>query len=86
MTLVAKSDQSTGNCRYASYVLQSNDLVFSFTAPYSRKAPGEGTSVPFAHYKQQDAFDFIMTHGMAVRAVGACGSWRVAGLLVPACG
>ncbi|KAJ9522677.1 hypothetical protein QJQ45_019757, partial [Haematococcus lacustris] len=38
MTLVAKSDQSTGNSTFASYVLRSNDLVFTFTAPYSRWA------------------------------------------------
>ena len=27
MQLVAKSDQSTGNSSFASYVLESNDLV-----------------------------------------------------------
>ncbi len=36
MGLVAKSDQSTGNSAYASYALQSNDLVFAFTAPYAK--------------------------------------------------
>jgi 4-hydroxyphenylpyruvate dioxygenase len=36
MSLIAKSDQSTGNSTFASYVLQSNDLVFTFTAPYSK--------------------------------------------------
>lgn len=38
MTLVAKSDQSTGNSTFASYVLQSNELVFTFTAPYAKYA------------------------------------------------
>ncbi len=36
MTLVAKTDQSTGNSTFASYVLQSNELVFTFTAPYAK--------------------------------------------------
>lgn len=40
MTLVAKSDQSTGNEVFASYALKSGDLVFAFTAPYSRKVMG----------------------------------------------
>eukprot|EP00752_Nemacystus_decipiens_P018320 g16436.t1 len=35
MKLVAKSDQSTGNTQHASYVVQSNDLRFVCTAPYS---------------------------------------------------
>ncbi|CAM9922761.1 unnamed protein product [Ectocarpus sp. 6 AP-2014] len=35
MKLVAKSDQSTGNAQHASYVVQSNDLRFVCTAPYS---------------------------------------------------
>jgi 4-hydroxyphenylpyruvate dioxygenase len=36
MTLVSKSDQSTGNSLFASYVLQSHELVFAFTAPYAK--------------------------------------------------
>ena len=36
MALVAKSDQSTKNSCFASYVLQSGELVFTLTAPYSR--------------------------------------------------
>jgi len=70
MSLVAKSDQSTGNSKFASYVLQSHDLVFTFTAPYSRKVAGNSTSVPLEHYDQQQAFDFICSHGLAVRSVG----------------
>lgn len=34
MRLVAKSDHSTGNQTFASYVAQSGDLVMAFTAPY----------------------------------------------------
>lgn len=77
LSLVSKSDQSTGNTLFASYVLKSNDLVFTFTAPYSRVAwkNGMGTAgkVPLPHYDQQQAHGFIATHGLAVRAVGEYG-------------
>ncbi|KXZ47898.1 hypothetical protein GPECTOR_32g511 [Gonium pectorale] len=70
MSLVAKSDQSTSNTLYASYALQSNDLVFAFTAPYSRKCAAAGEGTPFRHYSVDQAYDFINNHGLAVRAVG----------------
>jgi hypothetical protein len=35
MELVSKSDQSTGNTKHASYVLQSGEMKMVFTAPYS---------------------------------------------------
>lgn len=73
MTLVAKSDHSTGNSKYASYVLRSGDLTFTFTAPYSRKcaADAANSDEPLPDYDQQQAMDFVCTHGMAVRSVGA---------------
>ncbi|KAI8475492.1 MAG: 4-hydroxyphenylpyruvate dioxygenase [Monoraphidium minutum] len=71
MTLVAKSDQSTGNATFASYVLQSHELVFALTAPYSRKAPRGGDGgAPLPGYSQDAAYEFLNTHGLAVRAVG----------------
>jgi 4-hydroxyphenylpyruvate dioxygenase len=81
MTLVARSDQSTGNPVFASYVLQSNDLVFAFTAPYSTKAATEALAaaaagsapavqVPAPGYDAGVAHAFLQAHGMAVRAVG----------------
>lgn len=70
MTLMAKSDQSTGNSVFASYVLQSNDLVFTFTAPYSRVLNQPSTNVPLPHYDRQQANDFLACHGLAVRAIG----------------
>eukprot|EP00798_Chlamydomonas_sp_ICE-L_P024026 gene24026-9601_t len=72
LSLVAKSDQSTGNPRYASYVLKSNELVFTFTAPYSTKASqmGASSSVPWPHYDQGKAYEFLKAHGLGVRAVG----------------
>lgn len=41
---VAKSDHSTGNPLYASYVLQSQELVFVFTAPYAPPSPSFSSS------------------------------------------
>ncbi len=50
MTLVAKSDLSTSNTQFASYVLQSNDVVFAFTAPYSRTAWKTSGTPSSAHH------------------------------------
>lgn len=69
MQLVAKSDQSTGNSQFASYVLNSNDLTFVVTAPYSQQA-APGTASPTPWYSKQQAFDFASKHGLAVRSVG----------------
>ncbi|KAF0693366.1 hypothetical protein As57867_000654, partial [Aphanomyces stellatus] len=70
LNLVAKSDQSTGNHAYASYVMQSGELQLVITAPYSRANQKEATAaqplpafdVPFAH-------EFCNKHGLAVRAM-----------------
>ncbi|EFJ46247.1 4-hydroxyphenylpyruvate dioxygenase [Volvox carteri f. nagariensis] len=70
MTLVAKSDQSTNNTLYASYVLRSNDLVFTFTAPYSRKCAAVSEGTPLRHYRVDEAYDFVNCHGLGVKAVG----------------
>ncbi|PNH07462.1 4-hydroxyphenylpyruvate dioxygenase [Tetrabaena socialis] len=70
MPLVAKSDQSTGNQLYASYVLRSNDLVFAFSAPYSRRCASLSENTPMQQYDINQAYEFINCHGMAVRAVG----------------
>lgn len=79
MPLVAKSDQSTGNSSFASFVLRSNDLTFSFSAPYSQKvargvAPPLGAAVeqavPIPYMKGDEAQAFFSKHGLAVRAVG----------------
>lgn len=73
MTLVAKSDQSTGNPLFASYALQSHELVFAFTAPYSRRAPRPDGAPPppLPGYSQDAAYEFLAAHGLAARAVGA---------------
>ncbi len=46
MNLVAKSDQSTGNSAFASYAVQSGELVFAVTAPYSRACRAAGVRFP----------------------------------------
>lgn len=70
MPLVAKSDQSTGNSAFASYVLKSNDLTFVFTAPYSRKIQLTQSDLALPSYNHDKMYDFINAHGLAVRAVG----------------
>lgn len=73
MTPIAKTDQSTGNHHCASYVLQSNDLVFAFTAPYgvnNANKPPDSSPPPLPYYNPDHAHQFIQKHGLAVRAVG----------------
>lgn len=69
MQLVAKSDLSTGNNVYASYVVQSNDLTFVFTAPYNT-ANVEATSPPHPSFNTDETNKFLTQHGLAVKAVG----------------
>eukprot|EP00210_Caulerpa_lentillifera_P006230 g5951.t1 len=70
MSLVAKSDQETGNGRFGSYVLKSDELVFAFTAPYSSLGEADGIRVPQSTYSKDTAFQFLKAHGMGVRAIG----------------
>ncbi|CAM9519505.1 unnamed protein product [Ascophyllum nodosum] len=86
MSLVAKSDQSTGNTQHASYAVKSNDLCFLFTAPYSlatakhggsREIPSDDvgsdsstSSPPLPGFDPEAAHLFFQRHGMAGRAVG----------------
>ncbi|EFJ29824.1 hypothetical protein SELMODRAFT_91092 [Selaginella moellendorffii] len=71
MHLVAKSDHSTGNHTYCSYVISSRELVFAFTAPYSsKKADQELSQMPHPGFSSSDARRFFSMHGLAVRAVG----------------
>lgn len=70
MTLVAKSDQGTGNHHFASYVMQSGDIRFTFTAPYSTATDKSTSNPPVSWYDQDFAYDFLKRHGMAVRSMG----------------
>lgn len=66
---VAISNLTTGNKHYALSVLQSQNITFAFTAPYSNPDV-EGSTYPHPFYDQELAHDFNRKHGFAVRAVG----------------
>ncbi|RHZ19174.1 hypothetical protein DYB31_010697 [Aphanomyces astaci] len=70
LNLVAKSDQSTGNHAYASYVMQSGDLQLVITAPYSRQNQKTTSTAPLPHFDVPFAHEFCAKHGLAVRAMG----------------
>jgi 4-hydroxyphenylpyruvate dioxygenase len=69
MREVALSNLTTGNKHYALSVLQSNNMVFAFTAPYSNPDL-EGSTFPHPAFDQEVAHDFNRKHGLAVRAIG----------------
>ena len=72
LKLISKSDQSTGNMFYASYVLQSNDMNMIFTAPYltnNHTTSATTNYLPFPHYCKQHANEFITTHGIGVKCI-----------------
>ncbi|KDD74142.1 hypothetical protein H632_c1538p1, partial [Helicosporidium sp. ATCC 50920] len=70
MTMVAKSDQGTGNHTYASYVMKSNEVVFTFTAPYGLSTNKSDSQPPLPYFDCAQAHAFVADHGLAVRAVG----------------
>lgn len=70
MTLIARSDQGTGNQHFASYVMNSQDITFVFTAPYSTTTNKKDSTSPMPWYSQDAAHEFIKKHGLAVRALG----------------
>ena len=78
MKLVAKSDNTTGNSAYSSYVLNSGDLTFAFSAPYGLSPEGpqgeeeerEKAGLPNPGFDGEDAHAFFRKHGLAVKAVG----------------
>jgi hypothetical protein len=66
MTLVAKSDLSTGN-----YVLQSNDVMFVITAPQFLANIKPDAPVAIPGYDPKQAYAFVQKHGLEVRTLGA---------------
>jgi len=74
LELVSKSDFSTGNSYFNSYLLQSGQVNMLFTAPYDPEreliADGEAGKVPFPHYNPGHAAQFFIKHGLSVRAIG----------------
>ncbi|KAJ1436069.1 4-hydroxyphenylpyruvate dioxygenase [Ochromonadaceae sp. CCMP2298] len=71
--MVSKSDNSTGNSVYASYLMQSGQMRMLFTAPYHAKGePSTATppDLPLPGYSPAFAADFFTIHGFGARAVG----------------
>lgn len=72
MQLVARSDLSTGNELYSSYVMKSNDIYFVITSPMGargRELGGAGLAT-WENFDQELAYDLIKKHGPFVRQVG----------------
>lgn len=70
LNIVEKSDLTTGNRKYASYVVNSGELTFVFTAAYSKNLDNEGSSEPHPDFDADRHNAFVAQHGLAVRAVG----------------
>jgi 4-hydroxyphenylpyruvate dioxygenase len=62
MPIVAVSNLSTGNSKYASTILQSNSLCFVFTAPYGMsfsKGKEEMSPPPHPGFDVEQAHNFV---------------------------
>lgn len=70
LSLVAKSDQSTGNGVYSSYVMQCNDFRLVFTAPYASATQQPSNKGPNPNFKVEQAHAFFSKHGVAAYAIG----------------
>lgn len=69
MNLIAKSDLSSGNSLYASYLLESGDVKMLFTTPYPIT---NGTYTDHSinpSFSTDVANHFIVKHGLGVRAI-----------------
>lgn len=71
MNLIAKSDSTTGNKKYASFALQSNEMCMIFTSAYNNKSADMSQHhQPHPGYDTDTANRFVIDHGLAVRAIG----------------
>lgn len=60
MSLIAKSDNTTGNTDFCSYALKSNDLTFTFTAPYNTSHSTNNHELSkLMNYHSDTLFNFI---------------------------
>ena len=73
MELAAKSDLSTGNDIFTSYVMQTGSVKMVFTAPYHNTDKSPEETSPFPGFKAKTAGEFFIKHGFAARAIG----WNV---------
>lgn len=69
MKLVARSDQSTGNKLFASYVVQSHDLVFGFTSPQPQFLAEKHVGGDLG-FDEEACREFVAQQGLGVRALG----------------
>ncbi|XP_074578831.1 4-hydroxyphenylpyruvate dioxygenase [Curcuma longa] len=74
MPLSAKSDLSTGNPLFASYLLRSASLRFLVSAPYGGPAATDAAAnstgrSPIPSFDAEVARKFSIDHGLAVRAI-----------------
>ena len=73
MELAAKSDLSTGNDIFTSYVMQTGSVKMVFTAPYNNTDKSPEETSPFPGFNAKTAGEFFIKHGFAARAIG----WNV---------
>lgn len=59
-------------CLPACPLVQSGELVFTVTAPYSRTTDKTDSIQPMPWYSPDSAFEMLNKHGLFVRAIGAC--------------
>lgn len=69
MNPTAKSDLSTGNSLFASYLMQSGDVRMLFTTPYAVTNGTVVDQISHPSYSTDVANAFIMKHGLGVRAI-----------------
>ena len=81
MQITGSTGQDTGNPFCVSYGLESGDVRFLLTAPYSKVMSAASASSPTSNipddapnplpgFSASDAHDFFSQHGIAARAVG----------------
>ena len=82
MQMVGSTGQHTGNDQCVSYGLQSGDVRFLLTAPYSTATSSAGgvaansdgfpedAPLPLPNFSPADAHHFFSKHGLAARAIG----------------
>jgi len=70
--IIAVSNIDNGNHKYTGIVVGGGDIRFAFIAPYWTEAPEPKLKFVDAipQFHAEDALQFIVKHGMAVRSIG----------------
>jgi 4-hydroxyphenylpyruvate dioxygenase len=58
-----------GNKQYCSYAVNTGEMTFVFSAPYSLHIEKEGSTEPNPNFNHAEMVKFVADHGLAVRAV-----------------